>query len=71
MATPKLMPERLRLAAARCIVNATPHWWDASMTEQAEFNAVMRYEVQGDGTGMGTPEDAANLLLLIAEAIDE
>jgi len=71
MATPMLMPERLRLAAARCIVNATPNWWDAHMTEQAEFNAVMRYEVQGDGTEIGTPEDAANLLLLIAEALDE
>ena len=71
MATPKLMPERLRLAAARCIVNATPNWWDVSMTDQAEFNVVMRYEVPGDGAEIGTPEDAAHLLLLIAEALDE
>ncbi|BEP42120.1 hypothetical protein [Variovorax sp. V15] len=73
MATPKLMPERLRLAAARCIVHGTPNWWSTDMTDEDEFREVNYFEqlLSSDNSGIATPEDAANLLLLVAEALDE
>lgn len=62
------MKERLRLAAARCIVHSDPRWWSEDMTDAGEFSAAEAYSDAGD---LCTAEDAANYLLLVAEAIDE
>jgi hypothetical protein len=64
-----IMKERLRLSAARCIVHRTPDWWSTTMTEPEEFEeANLWASRRGD---LASPEEAANFLLLVAEAIDE
>jgi hypothetical protein len=64
-----IMKERLRLAAARCIVHGDPEWWSPAMTDEGEFR-VANYWSQDDDL-LTTPADAANFLLLIAEVTDE
>lgn len=70
MATDKVMAERLRLAAARCIVHNDPEWWSTEMTDTSEFNTANAFA--GDTSEvLTTPGDAANFLLLCAEELDE
>lgn len=72
MAPDKVIAERLRLVAARCIVNSTAEWFSTSMTDDDEFRAVDYFDDwRRRAPDMQTPEDAANLLLLVAEALDE
>lgn len=62
-----IMKERLRLAAARCIVHNDPEWWSVEMTDPDEFEEANYWS---DHRGnLETSEEAANFLLLVAEAI--
>lgn len=63
------MKDRLRLAAIRCIVHRTPEWWSVDMTDEGEFREA-NY-LAADAGILVSPEEAANFLLLVAEAIDE
>lgn len=63
------MKDRLRLAAIRCIVHSTPEWWSVEMTDEGEFREANYW---ADDAGLlVTAADAANFLLLVAEAADE